>query len=226
MTDRPAKILINEIFHSIQGEGSRAGVPFVFVRMSGCNLRCNYCDTAYAFKGGTLLTEAEVLSRIETFSCKDILLTGGEPLLQPAARALARTLSARGFRVSIETHGEVDISGVTPFARIIMDVKTPGSGMCRMGFLKNLHLLKKSDEVKFVITSKSDYEWARSLLKATHFGVDTILFSAAQNAKNSPGKIEGVELHWLAEKILADRLNVRLQIQLHKLIWGADRTGV
>lgn len=226
MASRPSGILINEIFHSIQGEGSLTGVPFVFVRMSGCNLRCRYCDTAYAFKGGTMMSAEEVIAKIESFSCREVLLTGGEPLLQPQARALARTLSGRGFRVSIETHGEADISEVSPFARIIMDIKTPGSGMCRMGFMKNLRHLKKSDEVKFVITSSEDYEWARKLLAETRLGVDTILFSPAQSAKNAPGKIEGIGLQWLAEKILADRLPVRLQIQLHKLIWGADRAGV
>lgn len=220
------QLLVTEIFHSIQGEGSHVGIPYTFVRLTGCNLRCSYCDTAYAFKGGSLMSIEEITKRIAEIGCKEILLTGGEPLMQRPSAELCRRLVSEGCRVSIETHGEADISRVVGGARIIMDIKTPGSGMCRMGFEKNLRLLKPDDEIKFVITSKQDYEWAARLVRSGKLPTRTVLFSAANRAKGMPGNFEGVEVKWLAEKILSDRLDVRLQIQLHKLIWGPDQTGV
>lgn len=220
------KLLITEIFHSIQGEGSHVGIPYTFIRLTGCNLRCSYCDTAYAFKGGSLMSIDEVTRKIAEIGCKQILLTGGEPLMQRPSAELCRRLVAEGCRVSIETHGEADISGVAGIARIIMDIKTPGSGMCRMGFEKNLRLLRPDDEIKFVITSRQDYEWAARIVRSGTLPPRTVLFSAANRANGMPGQFEGVEISWLAERILSDRLPVRLQIQLHKLIWGPDRKGV
>ena len=223
---RNQSLLVTEIFHSIQGEGTAAGVPFVFVRLTGCNLRCSYCDSAYAFKGGTLREPSSVVSEVESYGCRQVLITGGEPLMQRATPDLCRSLAARGLVVSIETHGEADISQVSPHARVIMDIKTPGSGMSRGGFFRNLRHLKSSDEIKFVITSRQDYEWVKELLQSTRLPTRNILFSAANPARNSPGSFEGVELRWLAEKMLEDRIDARLQIQLHKLIWGPDKTGV
>jgi len=220
------KILITEIFHSIQGEGTAVGIPFIFVRLTGCNLRCRYCDTSYAFKGGTLFSIAEIITKIRSYNCSQVLLTGGEPLMQRPTKELCKRLFAEGFLVSIETHGEAEIKDVSPFARIIMDIKTPGSGMCRMGFEKNLRHLKASDEIKFVITSRSDYDWAAQLIREHKLPTANILLSAANRASKMPGDFEGVELKWLAEKIITDGLPVRLQTQLHKWIWGPDQKGV
>ncbi|MCM2321947.1 MAG: radical SAM protein [Oligoflexia bacterium] len=220
------EVLVTEIFHSIQGESSLAGLPFAFIRLTGCNLRCAYCDSAYAFHGGRKMTIPEVLEAVRPFGARNVLLTGGEPLLQREAPALVEALVAQGYAVSIETHGEVSIARVVASARIIMDIKTPGSGMCRGGFEENLPLLKESDEIKFVLAAPEDYPWARDLVRSGRLRPKEILFSAAQSARGAPGAYPGVELAWLAERILEDRLPVRLQYQLHKLIWGPDRKGV
>ena len=224
-------LLVTEIFYSLQGETSHSGLPYTFVRLTGCNLRCTYCDSVYAFKGGQRLSIEAVIAEVKKHPTPHVLLTGGEPLLQRNTPELARQLSALGYQVSIETHGEVSIASVADFCRIVMDIKTPGSQMSRGGWAKNLELLKSTDEIKFVITSPSDYFWAKDwVLKHAaqfdqpHWG--RVLFSPVVPIKNSPGRTEGVELRWLAEKILADRLPVRLQTQLHKLIWGAEKTGV
>ena len=223
---RQQPLLVNEIFHSIQGEGTHAGLRYVFVRLSGCNLRCSYCDTSYAFKGGRRMSVDEVAEKVLEFGCKNVLLTGGEPLLQRPSPELVRRLASAGLQVSIETHGEVSIESVAAHARIIMDIKTPSSGMCRGGFEKNLLFLKTNDEIKFVIASQEDYFWARGIVGSRALPVGTILFSPAQPASGAPGKFAGVELRWLAEQIVKDRLGVRLQVQLHKLIWGSDIRGV
>ncbi|NDD92254.1 radical SAM protein, partial [bacterium] len=146
-------LVVSEIFHSIQGEGTHAGLPYVFVRLTGCNLRCTYCDTSYAFHGGSKHTVEDVVEKVRSYRCKNVLLTGGEPLMQRHSKALCRALFHEGFEVSIETHGDAPIEAVTPFARIIMDIKTPSSGMCREGFRRNLPFLKTNDEIKFVIAS-------------------------------------------------------------------------
>lgn len=222
-----ADLLITEIFHSLQGETSLSGVPFAFIRLTGCNLRCVYCDSAYAFKGGRKMTIAQILGEIEKFGVKHVLLTGGEPLLQRNTRELARELGARGYEVSVETHGEASIEGIAPVARVVMDVKTPSSGMSRGGFRKNFRHLKRGDEIKFVIASEEDYAWARDLVREREFPRDCVtLFSPAVAARGAPGKFPGVEPRWLAERILEDRLPVRMQLQLHKILWGADRRGV
>lgn len=219
-------LLITEIFHSLQGETSLSGVPFAFIRLTGCNLRCRYCDSAYAFKGGRKMAVAEVLDEIRPYQVRHALLTGGEPLLQRQAPVLVDTLLASGYAVSIETHGEVSIAGVADRARIVMDIKTPDSGMCRGGWEKNLELLKPTDEIKFVICSAADYAWARDIVRSGRLPVEEILFSPVVPAQGSPGSVPGVDPTWLAERILEDRLPVRLQLQLHKILWGRDRKGV
>ncbi len=219
-------LLVTEIFHSLQGETSLSGVPFTFIRLTGCNLRCVYCDSSYAFKGGTRMSQGDVMEKVRQNGAKEVLLTGGEPLLQRGTLPLIQTLRAEGYRVSIETHGEVPIREASSLARIIMDVKTPGSGMCRERFRENLKDLKPEDEIKFVITSRADYEWAREWVLSGNLPVREILFSPVMQVKESPGKYEGVEPRDLAEWILKDRLEVRFQLQLHKLLWGADTRGV
>jgi 7-carboxy-7-deazaguanine synthase len=219
-------LLITEIFHSLQGETSLSGIPFVFVRLTGCNLRCTYCDSAYSFKGGTRMDFAPILAQIRKTGAKHVLLTGGEPLLQRGTLPFLGLLRKEGYQVSIETHGEVSIESVAPHARIIMDIKTPGSGMCRGGYVKNLPFLKPEDEIKFVITCRSDYEWAKEIVKSGKLPTREILFSPAMPALGSPGTIEGVSARSLAEWILQDQLPVRFQIQLHKYLWGPDTKGV
>jgi 7-carboxy-7-deazaguanine synthase len=223
---RESPLLVTEIFHSLQGETSLVGVPFVFVRLTGCNLRCTYCDSAYAFKGGTRYSISEVIAKIASFQTKHVLLTGGEPLLQRPVPELVDRLNEAGYSVSIETHGEVSIEKIAPHARIIMDVKTPSSKMNRGGWRKNLPFLKATDEVKFVIASETDYAWARGLVRETGFPTREILFSPVMRTAGSPGEYPGVDPTWLAERILEDRLPVRMQVQLHKILWGNDRRGV
>jgi 7-carboxy-7-deazaguanine synthase len=219
-------LLVSEIFHSLQGETSLSGVRFAFVRLTGCNLRCTYCDSAYAFKGGKKMSRAEILEVVRGYDVKHVLLTGGEPLMQRQTPLLARELHEAGFEVSIETHGEVSIEAIKGVARIVMDIKTPSSGMARGGFEKNLKHLSADDEIKFVIASESDYAWAKGILRAHRLPTREVLMSPAVVAAGQPGKFAGVSPKWLAERILDDRLPVRMQLQLHKLLWGADRRGV
>lgn len=219
-------LLVTEIFFSIQGETSHTGLPYIFIRLTGCNLRCSYCDSAYAFHGGTKMSLDEVLQKISEYPTKNVLLTGGEPLLQRGTLPLIQKLNTLGYTVSIETHGEVSIAEASPHARIVMDVKTPGSGMNRGKFIENIPYLKKTDEVKFVITNATDYTWAKKCMDKYKFPCETILFSPAQKAKNSPKVSEEYPIKELAENILKDGLPVRLQYQLHKTIWGAETTGV
>lgn len=223
---RETPLLVTEIFHSLQGETSLVGVPFVFVRLTGCNLRCTYCDSAYAFKGGTKFKIPEITAKIASFQTKHVLLTGGEPLLQRSVPELIERLNQDGYSVSIETHGEVSIERVASHARIIMDVKTPSSKMNRGNWRKNLPHLKPDDEVKFVIASQDDYSWARNLVRETRFPTREILFSPVMRTAGSPGEFPGVDATWLAERILEDRLPVRMQVQLHKILWGNDKRGV
>ncbi len=156
-----------EIFSSIQGESTYAGVPFTFIRMTGCNLRCSYCDTVYAYEEGTELTEEEIMERIQAIGLKTVEITGGEPLLQKDVPLLARRLLDEGYTVLIETNGSQDIRGVDKRAVMVLDIKTPGSGMADKMRLSNLPLLGPGDEVKFVITDRNDYEWAKNLCQRT-----------------------------------------------------------
>lgn len=216
-------LLVTEIFYSIQGESTQTGLPFWFIRLTGCNLRCSYCDTTYAFKGGKKLSIEETVLAVKKNSTRNVLLTGGEPLLQRNTPRLIEKLLSENFKISVETHGEVSIENIDPQVRIIMDIKTPGSQMCRYGFVKNLPHLKPQDEIKFVLTNTDDYIWAINIIQKYgqlyNLHDKVILFSAA----NGTGQIS---LKWLAEKILEDNLNVRLQTQLHKWIWGAEARGV
>jgi 7-carboxy-7-deazaguanine synthase len=209
---------ITEVFCSLQGEARTVGRPTTFIRLTGCPLRCHYCDTAYAFSGGELLTLSEILDRVHQFGVPHVTVTGGEPLAQVEARPLMESLVKAGFNVSLETSGALSIADIDPNVSIVMDLKTPGSGESHRNLMDNVSLLKTSDQVKFVITSREDYEWAR--FQVDQFGldrrVDDVLFSPS---------FEEVEPTVLAAWILEDRLPVRMQLQLHKILWG-DKPGV
>jgi 7-carboxy-7-deazaguanine synthase len=219
-------LLVTEIFHSIQGETSLMGIPFIFIRLTGCNLRCSYCDSSYSFKGGQRLRISEIKEKIAPWNTQHVLITGGEPLLQRKTPALVQALIDQNYAVSIETHGEISIASVVKQARIVLDIKTPSSGMCRGGYTSNLPLLKSTDEVKFVIASPEDYLWAKSIVLSKVIPTQEILFSPALPAAQCPGSFPGVEPKWLAERILEDGLPVRFQLQIHKYLWGLNSQGV
>jgi 7-carboxy-7-deazaguanine synthase len=207
-----------EIFTSIQGESTYAGMPCTFVRTTGCNLRCSYCDTVYAYEEGTELTEDEIVGRIREAGLETVEITGGEPLLQKGVMSLVRRLLDSGYRVLIETNGSQDIRGMDRRSVIVLDVKTPGSGVSGTLLQSNLEFLKDEDEVKFVITSKEDYEWAKNfVLKHSLTEKCTVLFSPAFGMLDPSA---------LSKWIMRDRLNVRLNLQLHKYIYGTQLRGV
>ncbi len=205
-------IVVNEIFYSIQGESTHAGRPCVFVRLTGCNLRCSYCDTRYAYEDGREMKIEEIIDVVDSYGCPLIEITGGEPLLQATTPDLVSELLKRGYEVLLETNGSLDISSVDNRCLKIVDFKSPSSGMSERNDLENIARLSDGDEVKFVIGNRSDYEFARDLIKKTGLEPSAtypIHFSPVFG-KQDPGT--------LAEWILDDRLNVRLQIQLHKII--------
>ncbi len=212
---------ITEIFYSIQGESSWAGVPCVFVRTTGCNLRCVWCDTAYSFDGGEEMTVHQVAARVKSYGCDLVEITGGEPLLQRDLDELCRLLLDSGYTVLIETGGSLDITAVDPRTIKIMDVKCPGSGEVERNYWPNLEHLTPKDEVKFVVQDRADYDWARQVVLEHHLQERcTVLFSPVWGE---------LDLKSLAEWILQDRAlrgRVRLQTQLHKFIWGPDVRGV
>jgi 7-carboxy-7-deazaguanine synthase len=209
------RLKLTEIFYSLQGEAQFVGVPTVFVRLTGCPLRCHYCDTAYAFYGGEWWTVPDILARVAEFGARDVCVTGGEPLAQRNCLKLLTALCDRGLRVSLETSGALDVTQVDPRVSRVVDVKTPGSGEESRNLYPQLQQLREPDQIKFVITSRIDYEWSRAKVKelalAERCGV---LFSP------SYGQLEAREL---AQWILDDRLAVRFQVQLHKLLWGEAR---
>lgn len=206
------RLKITEIFRSIQGESSLVGWPTVFVRLTGCPLRCQYCDTAYAFHGGEWKSIPEVLLAVAELGVRHVCVTGGEPLAQKACPALLVALCDAGYQVSLETSGAMDLSGVDPRVARIMDLKTPDSGEVARNRWENLEHLTAHDEVKFVICSQGDYEWARGILRERALDRRcTVLFSP------SAGQVDPPQL---AEWILADQLPVRFQLQLHKVLWG------
>jgi 7-carboxy-7-deazaguanine synthase len=209
---------VNEIFYSIQGESTFTGQPCVFVRLTGCNLRCRWCDTAYAFYEGEMLTVEQVLERVRAYKCPLVEITGGEPLLQDEVHSLIDRLLLEGYEVLIETGGSLDVGRLDPRVVKIVDLKAPGSGMDRLNNLDNLRYLDQKDQVKFVVADRRDYEWAKQMM-AEH--------ALAEKAQVLLSPVFG-ELHprELAEWILADRLPVRLQIQLHKYLWDPDQRGV
>lgn len=203
---------LTEIFFSLQGEASRAGLPTVFVRLTGCPLRCTWCDTTYSFTGGEAASIADVLAEVAKYPARQVCVTGGEPLAQKECLPLLTALCDAGNDVSLETSGALDIASVDSRVSCIMDLKAPDSGECARNRWENLASLDARDEIKIVIASRADYEWAREVLSSRALnGLCPVLFSPAQ------GKVEPRDL---AEWILADGLNVRFQMQLHKLLWG------
>lgn len=203
---------ITEIFHSIQGESRPVGYPTAFVRLTGCPLRCAYCDTAYAFHGGQRVSREDVLAQVKAFQVRHVCVTGGEPLAQPACRDLLVALCDAGYQVSLETSGALDIAGVDRRVAVVLDLKTPASGECERNLWTNLPHLKPEDQIKFVICNRPDYVWARDQLRQRDLGARCeVLFSPAW--EQQPARE-------LADWILADRLPVRLQVQLHKYLWG------
>lgn len=211
-SDLASTLRVTEIFHSIQGESSRVGLPTVFVRLTGCPLRCVWCDTAYAFSGGETLSLDEVLQRVAAFDCSTVCVTGGEPLAQKGCLPLLDTLCDAGYSVSLETSGALDIRGVDPRVARIMDLKAPGSGEQEKNRWENLELLTPGDELKFVLASRDDYDWAVSACHQRRlFERCPVLFSPVQ------GQLDPAQL---AQWILDDRLPLRFQLQLHKVLWG------
>ena len=209
---------VTEIFHSIQGESSYAGQPCVFVRLTGCPLRCTWCDTDYAFYGGTECSIDEVLAKVHTYGCRLVEVTGGEPLVQPESFPLMTRLCNAGYTVLLETSGAIDIAPVDPRAHIILDVKCPGSGMTDRMHWPNLSQLATKDEAKFVLANRTDYDWARETLAEYDLASRcTVLFSPVFGS---------LDVRELAEWILADCLPVRFQLQMHKYIWAPDMRGV
>ncbi|SPP64441.1 7-carboxy-7-deazaguanine synthase QueE [Nitrospira lenta] len=209
---------VTEIFHSIQGESTYAGQPCVFVRLTGCPLRCTWCDTEYSFYGGTTFSIDEILSTIRAYGCQLVEVTGGEPLAQPAALPLIARLCDAGYTVLIETSGAIDVQPVDRRAKLILDVKCPGSGMTDRMHWPNLDYLTAKDEAKFVLASREDYEWARGMVAQYRLADRCpVLFSPVFGS---------LDLRALAEWILADRLSVRFQLQMHKYIWAPDMRGV
>jgi len=210
--DLASTLRVTEIFHSIQGESSRVGLPTVFVRLTGCPLRCVWCDTAYAFSGGEALPLDAVLHRIAAFNCATVCVTGGEPLAQKGCLPLLAALCDAGHSVSLETSGALDIGGVDRRVARIMDLKAPGSGEQEKNRWENLGLLTDRDELKFVLASREDYDWAVSACRQRRlFERCPVLFSPVQ------GKLDPA---LLAQWILDDRLPLRFQLQLHKVLWG------
>ncbi|SEM95616.1 7-carboxy-7-deazaguanine synthase [Nitrosomonas marina] len=211
-SDTTVSLRISEIFHSLQGETSRSGLPTVFVRLTGCPLRCGYCDTAYAFTGGEHMTIAAILKQVANYKTHYVTVTGGEPLAQKSCLPLLTALCDRNYSVSLETSGAMDLSGVDPRVSKIMDIKTPGSGEMDKNHWANLDYLTPHDEVKFVLCDEADYQWAHQIIKACRLENRCPLLFSPVYGQLDPSA--------LAEWILRDHLPVRLQIQLHKLLWG------
>jgi 7-carboxy-7-deazaguanine synthase len=214
----PHTLVINEIFHSIQGESSHMGRPCVFVRLTYCNIRCSYCDTEYAFYEGKETPIDEIVASVRRFGCKLVEVTGGEPLFQANVHELMTRLCDEGYELLLETGGSLDIGGVDERVRRIVDFKCPSSGMMNKNLWANVKYLNAKDEVKFVIGDRKDYDWSKRMIE--EFEID----------RRSPvlksvvfGKLEPVRL---SEWILSDKLNVRFQLQMHKYIWNPETKGV
>lgn len=212
MNSKQDKLRITEIFHSLQGEAATVGLPTVFVRLTGCPLRCQYCDTAYAFKGGSLYTLDAILEKIKDYNCKYVCVTGGEPLAQQASKNLLTKLCDHGYNTSIETSGALPIEAVDKRVNIVLDIKTPGSLEANKNLYSNFQHLKATDQIKFVICSEADYTWTKSLIEKHKLTERfEVLLSPSYNE---------IEPAYLAELILRDKLQVRFQIQLHKILWN------
>ncbi len=213
-------IKINEIFESIQGESTYAGLPCTFVRLAGCNLRCTYCDTNYAYYNGKEISDEEIIAKIDEYGVKMVEFTGGEPLLQEETPKLIKTLLDKGYEVLIETNGSICIGCLDKRLNIIMDYKTPKSGMSERMRVKNFEFLKKTDQIKFVLMDESDYQWAKDIIVSNNLieKHDNILMSPAFDTL-SPKSL----VNW----VLKDNLQVRVQLQIHKYIWAPDeREGI
>lgn len=212
--DTESRLRITEIFYSLQGESSFVGLPTVFIRLTGCPLRCGYCDTAYAFSGGEWMPVANILQNIKQYNASTICVTGGEPLAQRNCGDLLAQLCDAGYRVSIETSGSLDISTVDSRVSRIMDVKTPGSGEESKNKYENIAHLTQHDEVKFVLCNRADYDWSKDIINQYQLLQKTqVLFSPVH---------EGIAPNDLADWIIEDRLNVRFQFQLHKFLWNNE----
>ena len=208
------RLKLTEIFYSLQGEADTVGVPTVFIRLTGCPLRCQYCDTAYAFHGGKWWQLPAIVERVREFEARYVCVTGGEPLAQPHCLALLKTLAEAGFRVSLETSGALPIDAVDARVIRIVDVKTPGSGEEHCNRYDQLALLRPEEQIKFVLCDRTDYEWSRSKVASLQLAQRCqVLFSPSH---------EQLAARQLADWILADRLPVRFQIQLHKHLWGNE----
>ncbi len=208
---------IHEIFHSIQGESSRIGLPTTFVRLTGCPMRCVYCDTAYAFSGGSNMSLAAIMLKVAELGAPYVTVTGGEPLAQKECHGLLTALCDAGYSVSLETGGAMDIRAVDSRVSVILDIKTPGSGELAKNLWSNLALLKASDEVKFVLCDRADYDWAKQQLGEHKLNQTCpVIFSPVYSQ---------VQPSDLAAWVLADKLPVRMQVQLHKILWG-EKPGV
>jgi 7-carboxy-7-deazaguanine synthase len=212
------RLRVNEIFYSLQGESTRAGWPCVLVRLTGCQMRCSWCDSTYSFHEGSWMSVGEVLDAVAAFDCPLVEVTGGEPLLQPATRPLLAALADRGHEVLLETGGGLDVSGVDPRVRRIVDVKCPASGEAANNRWANLELLTGRDEVKFVLADEADYVWAKAVI-AEH----RLAERCPVHLSPVHGRLDATEL---AEWVLRDRLRARVQLQLHKLLWDPSRRGV
>ena len=207
-----SQVRITEIFHSLQGESVTVGLPTVFVRLTGCPLRCQYCDTAYAFNGGDVVSVDIIIARVASYACQYVCVTGGEPLAQPGCINLLERLCNAGHSVSLETSGARSIADVDERVTIVMDLKTPGSGECEKNMLSNIPKLKPSDQIKFVLCNREDYQWACQMI------TDHRLTERAQ-ILFSPS-FEQLNPTLLADWIIQDRLPVRFQLQLHKILWN------
>lgn len=212
MTDLSNRLRITEIFHSLQGESTTVGLPTVFVRLTGCPLRCQYCDTSYAFQGGEIIAINQIMEQIASYNCRYVCVTGGEPLAQPGCLILLKNLCDLGYHVSLETSGARDIAGVDPRVMIVMDLKTPGSQECDKNLLDNLTLIKEKDQIKFVLCHREDYDWACQMMQKYQLADKTqVLFSPSWNE---------LDPTLLADWIVKDGLRVRFQLQLHKILWN------
>ena len=206
------RLRINEIFHSLQGEADCVGFPTVFIRLTGCPLRCQYCDTEYAFHSGEWLDLDAILHKVRSFEAKHVCVTGGEPLAQPNCLRLLQLLCDAGFAVSLETSGALDVAGVDARVSCVIDVKTPGSNEVSRNRIANFAHLSPRDQLKFVICSREDYEWSRAFIDQHWLGEKCQILFSPSYKQISPTI--------LADWILADRLAVRFQLQLHKILWG------
>ncbi len=203
---------ITEIFYSIQGETSKIGLPTVFIRLTGCPLRCQYCDTSYAFYGGEVMLFEDIIHQVTKFNCKDVCVTGGEPLAQANSKKLLKDLADLDFQVSLETGGSISLKEVDERVKIIMDIKTPDSGESTKNRWENLELLKQTDELKIVICSREDYQWSKEIIEQYKISEKCpILFSPCA---------ESIDPRDLAEWILTDQLPIRFQMQIHKILWN------